>query len=174
LYAVKAYRGFESLRLRQFFGRGSMKNIERFNLYTAHIFVMLYTSFPVARRVYFPEVFNAVKASLELEPKEEEEQSKFFANTMMWLEETGYIRSRGAGQDRKIVLTPRAFEAMAAPLPTSLRQKDEEKELLSVGEKLIDVAGGFGTELAKETRKQVASQLVGQVIGYAGRSFFGV
>jgi hypothetical protein len=89
-----------------------MKNIERFNLYTAHIFGMLYASFPVARMVHAQEVVNAIQDSLELAPGELEQQSKFFVNTMMWLEETGYIKSRGAGQDRKIVLMPKAFEAL--------------------------------------------------------------
>ena len=38
-----------------------MKNIERFNLYTAHIFGMLYASFPVARMVHAQEVVNAIQ-----------------------------------------------------------------------------------------------------------------
>ncbi len=61
-----------------------------------------------------------------------EQQSKFFVNTMMWLEETGYIKSRGAGQDRKIVLMPKAFEALNATL-SALEGKKAKTDEKSVG-----------------------------------------
>jgi hypothetical protein len=59
---------------------------------------------------------------------------------------------------------------MAQPQPQSLRGKKGEPTQ-SVGDKLVDVAGGFGKELGKETRKQVATQLVGAVIGHAMKAF---
>lgn len=150
-----------------------MKNIERFNLLTAHIFGVLYASFPLARQLHEADVMKPVKALLGFGPEEETVPSKFFANTVMWLEETGYIYSRGSGQDRKIVLTPKAFEAMAAPLPKALRGKEVEASVPSVGEKLAEVATGAGKDIAKETWKQVSSQIVGQVIGHAAKVFSG-
>jgi hypothetical protein len=147
-----------------------MKNIERFNLYTAHIFGMLYASFPVARMVHAQEVVNAIQDSLELAPGELEQQSKFFVNTMMWLEETGYIKSRGAGQDRKIVLMPKAFEALNATL-SALEGKKAKTDEKSVGARLSEVATEAGKEMAKETWKQAASEMVGQVIGHAAKVF---
>lgn len=148
-----------------------MKNIERFNLYTAHIFGVLYNEFPVPRMLHGREVVTAVRASLEMYTEEEAKQHKFVAYTLRWLQETGYIKAYGIDENRTFVLEPRAFEAMAAPLPKALR--GAEVAVLSVGEKLVDVAGGFGGELATETRKEIASQLVGQVIGHAMKAFAG-
>ena len=93
------------------------------------------------------------------------------AYTLRWLQETGYIKAYGTDENRTFVLEPRAFEAMAAPLPRALSGADVA--VRSVGEKLVDVAGGFGGELATETRKEIASQLVGQVIGHAMKAFAG-
>ncbi len=147
-----------------------MKNIERFNVLTAHIFGVLYASFPMARPLHEAEVMQAIKASLEFGPNEETLPGKFFVNTVMWLEETGYIHSRGSGQDRKIVLMPKALEALNATL-SALEGKKAKEDEKSVGERLSEVATEAGKDLAKETRKQVASQLVGQVIGHAMKAF---
>jgi hypothetical protein len=123
----------------------TMKNIERFNLYTAHIFGVLYNEFPVPRMMHGHEVVTAVRASLDLSPGEEAMQHKFVSYTLRWLLETGYIKAYGNDENRTYVLEPRAFEAMAQPLPMALRGKDAEVQ--SVGEKLVDVAGGFGQKL---------------------------
>jgi hypothetical protein len=149
----------------------AMKNIERFNVYTAHIFGVLYNEFPVPRMMHAREVVTAVRASLELSPDEEAKQNKFVNHTLRWLQETGYIKAYGTDENRTFVLEPRAFEAMAAPLPSALRGGDLAVQ--SVGEKLVDVAGDLGREVGKETRKEVAAQLVGQVIGHAMKVFTG-
>ena len=118
--------------------------------------------------VHGREVVTAGRASLNISPDEEAQQYKFVAYTLRWLQETGYIKAYGTDENRTFVLEPRAFEAMAAPLPKALRGADVAVQ--SVGE-LVDVAGGFSGELAKEARKEIASQLVGQVIGHAMKVF---
>ena len=53
-----------------------MKNIERFNLYTAHIFGVLYNEFPVPRMLHGREVVTALRSSLEMSTEEEAKQTQ--------------------------------------------------------------------------------------------------
>lgn len=125
------------------------------------------------RMVHGAEVVAAVRASLDIKGQEEGRERTVVLYTLHWLEATGYIRSNDKKMEdanRTFVLEPRAFEAMAQPLPKSLRGKKDEAAR-SVGDKLVDVVGGFGKEMAKETRKEFAEQLVGQVIGHAMKTF---
>ena len=58
-----------------------------------------------------------------------------------------------------------------SPLPKSLRERDEAPK--SIGEKMTEVAHQVGADLAVESRKQITAKLVGEVIGYAMKSFSG-
>jgi hypothetical protein len=75
-----------------------MKNIERFNLYTAYIFGRLYDEFPVARKIDVTEVVAALKLptqpGVHADPTKE---NNFVAHTLAWLVDTGYLIMRKAG-----------------------------------------------------------------------------
>lgn len=152
-----------------------MKNIERFNLYTAYLFGKLYEEFPVHREIEATEVVDA----LALPPQEKlaknhdarSTEANFVAHTVMWLVDTGYVILRESGGNRKrYVLAPKAFEALNATL-SALEGKRAKVDEKSVGERLSEVVTEAGKDLAKETWKQVVSQMVGQVIGHAAKVF---
>jgi hypothetical protein len=156
-----------------------MKNIERFNLYTAYLFGKLYEEFPVHREIVAAEVV----AILKLPPPEKlaknhdaaGTEANFVAHTLMWLVDTGYLimrlRPKGA-TGKRYVLAPKAFEALNATL-SALEGKKPTEDEKSVGQRLSEAAEEVGREVAREARKQVASQIVGQVIGHAMRTFTG-
>lgn len=161
-----------------------MKNIERFNLYAAYLFGKLYQEFPVHRPIDPVEVVRSVN----LPPPEKlaeghdamATEANLVVHTVMWLVETGYLVERLRKKGKRYVLAPKAFEAMKAPLLASLQQGEEGTKTKSVGEKLVEVSREFSRELAKESRRQgasklveVSSQLVGQVIGHAMKTFSG-
>lgn len=148
-----------------------MKNVERFNLYTAHIFGMLYEQFPVARRIDAAEVAKA----LNLAPRPADEkpsEANFVAETVQWLTATGYLYEIQTALASRYVLAPKAFEALNAKL-SSLQGKDPKADEPTLGERLASGAVDAGTGLAKEAWKQVATEIVGQVIGYAMKAFTG-
>jgi hypothetical protein len=65
---------------------------------------------------------------------------------------------------------PKAFEALNATL-SALEGKKAKTDEKSVGARLSEVATEAGKEMAKETWKQAASEMVGQVIGHAAKVF---
>ena len=71
----------------------SLNNIERFDLYTAHILSVLYRDFPVARTLEAPAIVEAMKAVIPVEPGQELEANRFVGHTIIWLEKTGYSES---------------------------------------------------------------------------------
>jgi hypothetical protein len=151
-----------------------MKNIERFNLYTAYIFGKLYEDFPVHREVQPAEVV----AVLKLPPPEKlaknhdaaGTEANFVAHTLRWLVETGYLILRETATRKRYVLAPKAFEALNATLSALEGKKAKEHEK-SVGERLSEVATEAGKDLAKETWTKLASEIVGGVIGHAAKAF---
>ena len=64
----------------------------------------------------------------------------------------------------KYVLSPKAFEAMAA-IPTSLSSEESR----SLGDRLT----GAAKEAGSQAGRAIITDLIGQIIGAAGRSFFG-
>ncbi len=154
-----------------------MKNIERFNLYTAYLFGKLYEEFPVHQEVNPVELV----AALDLPPPEKlaknhdavSTEANLVAHTLMWLVDTGYVilRRRGAKGTRiRYVLAPKAFEALNVRL-SALGEKKGKEGGKSVGERLAELARDAGKEMAKETWKQAVSKMVGFVIGYAAQAF---
>ncbi len=146
-----------------------MRNIERFNLYTAYLFAHFYESFPIARAIDPTQIVNGLKLPPQVVSKGEaaSEENKLVTHTLQWLVDTGYLIMReGGAHVRRYVLAPKALEALNATVSALEGRKAEPNEQ-SVGQKLADVATDFGNELVGETRKQVAAQLVGQVIGHA-------
>lgn len=155
---------------------GSMKNIERFNLYTAYLFATLYEKFPLHTEIDPVAVVKAVNLPPPTELAKNHDglgtEANLVQHSVLWLVDTGYLIRRELGSDKKrirYVLSPKALEAMNAALPDTLAQPKEEPK--SVGEKLTEVVGDFGKEVGKESRRQIASQIVGQIIGFAARAF---
>jgi hypothetical protein len=149
-----------------------MKNIERFNLYTAHIFGMLFGDFPVPRNIHARDVVTAVGVEADLAPEEQGKEHKFVSYTLRWLEDTGYIRAHGSDANRTFVLQPKAFEALNATL-SALEGKKAQTAEKSVGERLSEVATDAGKAVVEETWKKLASEIVGSVIGHAAKAFSG-
>ena len=152
-----------------------MKNIERFNLYTAYLFGKLYEEFPVHREVEPADVVATLKfpPPEKLAPKHDaaSTEANFVAHTLRWLVDTGYLILKESGNNKKrYVLAPKALEALSATL-SALEGKKAKEDEKSVGEVLSEAAADAGKELAKETQKQVISQVVGQVIGHAMKAF---
>lgn len=147
-----------------------MKNIERFNLYTAYLLGKLYDEFPVARAIDTRQVIAALALPLQESDAKRDAVAKentFVSQTLQWLVDTEYLIMRETGTHvRRYVLSPRAFEALNATL-SALEGRSAEPDEKSVGEILSEVAADTGKEMAKETWKQATSQIVGQVIGHA-------
>ena len=143
-------------------------NIERFNLYTAHIFGMLYKEFPVAREIVPAEVVKELSGIIEHKPEETDKQRNgFVAHTLRWLSDTHYLMADGQGAKR-YVLAPRAFEALSATL-SALEGKRSVVDEKSVGQQLVDVSKDLGKEFGNKAKSEIAAQLVGTVIGHAMR-----
>lgn len=156
--------------------RREIKNVERFNLYTAYLFGFFYDQFPIARGVDEGQVIAALGLPLQetskgIDPKSEEH--KLVSHTLHWLVENGYLIKRvdGASVER-YVLTPKAFEALNAKVSV-LEGKKEDPAEESVGEKLAAAATDAGKEMGKETVRQFAAQIVGLVIGNAAKAWAG-
>ena len=118
----------------------TMKNVERFNLYTAHIFGVLYDQFPIARKVDEVEIVK----QLNLEPRaldEKPNEATFVVSTVRWLTETGYLFEYKNDVASRYVLSPKAFEALNATL-SSLQGKKSKPNEATVGERLAEVAVG--------------------------------
>ena len=147
-----------------------MKNIERFNLYTAYLLGKLYDEFPVARTVETKAVIDALKLPAQEKDEKhtpEAQEHQFVSQTLMWLVDTEYLIKREAGSGvKRYVLSPKAFEALNATLST-LEGKSPKADEKSVGERLSEVAADAGKEMAKEGLRKVMSEMVGQVIGHA-------
>jgi hypothetical protein len=151
-----------------------MKNIERFNLYTAYIFGKLYEDFPVHREVQPAEVV----AVLKLPPPEKlaknhdaaGTEANFVAHTLRWLVETGYLILRETATGRDTYWLQRRSKLLNATLSALEGKKAKEHEK-SVGERLSEVATEAGKDLAKETWTKLASEIVGGVIGHAAKAF---
>lgn len=151
-----------------------MKNIERFNLYTAHILATLYETFPVSKQLQAGEIVVAMKAVVPFaNEKDQRDLNGFVGQTLLWLTETGYLLQRGGTSPFRYVLSPKAFEAMNAALPDALSKKEGKGGAKTVGEKLTEVAVDTAKETGTETKSQVIAQLVGQVIGWAMKTLSG-
>ncbi len=152
-----------------------MKNVERFNLYTAFLFAHFYENFPIARAIDPTDIVNSLKLPPLVVAKGDpaSEENKLVVHTLQWLVDTGYLIMRESGAHvRRYVLAPKALEALNATV-SALEGRRAEPDEQSVGEKLADATTTFGNELASESRKQVAAQLVGQVIGHAMKAITG-
>jgi hypothetical protein len=153
-----------------------MKNIERFNLYTAYLFGTLYEQFPIARAIDESEVVRALKlppqeASEGIDPASEE--NKLVTQTLEWLVDTGYLIKRvNAASVERYVLAPKAFEALNAKV-SALEGNAAVPGEESVGQKLAAAATNASREAGKETLRQFAAQIVGLVIGHAAKAWTG-
>jgi hypothetical protein len=152
---------------------GSMKNIERFNLYTAYLFATLYEEFPLHTEISPQDVVKAVNLPPPTKLAKNHDAASTEANliqhTVLWLVDTGYLIERKLGAEGKrirYVLSPKAFDAMNTMLPGALRQSKEEKTK-SVGQKLLELVKDTGLGFLKEGQKQSISQLVSVIIGRA-------
>lgn len=122
-------------------------NIERFNELTARILADLYQAFPVPRTLgadcYGPE------PSANCQGKEDED-SEFFAATVHWLTDSGYLR---IGKNDHLVfwdtvLTPKGLEALCVT-PRSLQGE------APLGERLSEALKSGSKSLLAETIKAV-------------------
>lgn len=124
----------------------------------------------MARKLDPMDIVSAVKGNIELGSGEDlQGQNNFVAQTIAWLVDTRYLILRQGGTNKRYVLSPRAFEAMNAPLPNALVPKGEPRTQ-SLGEKLAEVSSEMGREVGKEAKKQMAARLVGEVIGWAWKT----
>ena len=108
---------------------GDSDNIDRFNAYAARAFAKLYRSFPEAtrldaREIVYDDPFPEGVHINELQEATTDPEIRFCAACLGWLHSTGYLtgtQNTHCVMISQAVLTPKAFEAMAA-MPTSLTQ----------------------------------------------------
>jgi len=86
--------------------------------------------------------------------------------------EIEYFICRGKGSGAEYVLSPKSFEVLNA-LPSALARKEAEPDEKTFGERLLEATQGFSRDFVHDARKQVASELVKQIIGYGIRSVGG-
>jgi len=143
-----------------------MKNIDRFNLYTAHIFAKLYEDFPIARVIDEPDIVRAVALQKE-QGESETDQNNLVRHSINWLEKTGYLRLMQDNPDapKRYTLSPKAFEALAANTPDELRETSTS-ETHTAGEALMNWVKQAGSDIATEARTQFATQFVAFIIGW--------
>lgn len=147
-----------------------VKNIERFNLYAAYIFGMLYEQFPVKRGIDVAQI--AIALSLPAQEPQKVHDSLSLEHTLVqhtidWLVETGCLMRKTRGDGSHLyVLSPKAFEALNAKLST-LEGKQSAAEEKSIGERFSEVAQTAGKEAAREGLRKTVSEMVGLIIGHA-------
>jgi hypothetical protein len=149
-----------------------MQNIEHFNLYSAHIFNLLLDSFPMQKALEPKDIAEAMKDEVPVDPHKPGDASNFVGHTLVWLSENGFIDRRGEVSPFRYVLTPKSLERLNA-VPSALLAKKADTGDKSLGEALKSTTADLAKEVGKETRKQIITQMVGEVIGHAGRAFMG-
>ena len=76
-----------------------MKNVERFNLYTAFLFGHFYDQFPIARAIDVATVVSAVRLPEQEVPDPQAAERSLVAQTLEWLVETGYLIQARPGRE---------------------------------------------------------------------------
>ena len=156
-----------------------LANVEVFNLVAAAVLARLYESFPIPRmlsghliavellgeeKFFHPEGLRDV-AGFGSKTDEGSRYEQIANRGIEWLEATGFmVRAQGASAHVHHVLTPKGFEALAA-IPSSVAGKERK----SLGQQLTKAARTAGDR----TSSAIISDIVGQVIGAAARSFMG-
>jgi hypothetical protein len=148
-----------------------MDNIERFNLLTAYLFADLYLKFPIARAMASDAIIRDVPDCFP--GNDSKEHGRFIGQTLLWLVETGYFIRRSQGSSAEYVLSPKSFEVLNA-LPSALAHKRPLPNEKTFGERLLEATQGLSRDFVHDARKQVASELVKQIIGYGIRTMSGV
>ncbi|MDD3770490.1 MAG: hypothetical protein PHV10_07785 [Sulfuricurvum sp.] len=119
----------------------ALKNIELFDLYVGKIFVELYEHFPI-RTTLSPCDMTGME--VDEEALDHPKQCYIFHDTMVWLQESGYVKyAKGdiyAFHD--VVLTARGLELLKA-VPDSVQSKS------GIGDKLSFIAKKGGDEALK-------------------------
>lgn len=149
-----------------------MNNIERFNLYTAHILSTLYENFPMPKELEARKIVDAMKDAIPVEAGQQSDATNFVGHTLLWLSENGFVGRLGEISPFRYVLAPKALEVMNS-LPSALQGKKSPKDEKSVGETLVEATKDFGTDIGKEAKKEVVKRIVGEVFGHAARAFMG-
>ena len=119
----------------------ALKNIEMFDLYVGKIFVELYENFPM-RVVISPCDMTGLKLDEDtlVHPK----YCYIFENTVVWLQESGYIKYQTGDIHGfyDVVLTAKGLELLKA-VPDSVQTKS------GMGDKLSAIAKKGGDEALK-------------------------
>jgi hypothetical protein len=145
-----------------------MENIDKFNLCAAYVLNHLYGEFPerVLLKQELTEDIPGNDFDKPIDPS-------FLRHSIDWLAATGYLLGRERGTqtwNTTYVLSPKAFEAMAMPLPKALRASPQDSKL-TIGEKLSQTFKEYGTQLGQNvidgSQKHVASQIIKELIGFA-------
>lgn len=146
-----------------------MKNIENFNFCTAHILTTLYGEFPVRYKLDPSAIVSALNGAIVDDEVRKINATTFVMNTIMWLVDTGYlIKHEGSSAaTNRYVLSPKAFEALSAPLPEALGGEKGNPSQKTVGEKLSELAVNTGKDVGKEAKAQSIRQAIGWIIGLA-------
>ena len=122
-------------------------NIERFNELTARILADLYQAFPVPHKIHATDYGPEPSADCNGKP---DADTLFFAATVRWLIESGYIRCADDGGFvfLRAVLTPKGLEALCVT-PRSLQGE------APLGERLSEALKSGSKSLLAETIKAV-------------------
>lgn len=149
-----------------------MKNIEQFNLYTAHIFSVLLEAFPMQKVMEAKEIAEAMKEVIPFSVWETSHAYSFVGYTVLWLADYDFIGRRGDVSPFRYVLTPKSLERLNA-VPTALLAKEAETGDKNLGEVLKNTTDELAKEAGKEAKKQIVARVVGEILGHAGRAFMG-
>jgi hypothetical protein len=158
--------------LRMAWYHAPMQNIEHFNLYTAYILNVLLEAFPMPKALDAKEIAEAMKDIIPVDPQKQSDASNFVGYTLVWLSEYDFIGRRGEISPFRYVLTPKSLDRLNA-VPSVLTAKKAETGDKSLGEALKSTTADLAKEVGKEAKRQAITQIVGEILGHAGRAFVG-
>lgn len=121
----------------------ALKNIELFDLYVGKIFVKLYENFPLRIDI---SPCKMIGKEINEDTLEAPKECDIFIDTMIWLEESGYIKyssQEGNHYFLKVVLTAKGLELLKA-VPPSVETKK------GIGERLTTLSKIGSEEAIKE------------------------
>lgn len=113
------------------------ENIKEFNQIAGLIFAQLYTTFPVAIDIDLQAIANAigVEGDLNRTLPSGRTAAQQIANTVVWLNDSGYTYARGGSPSQRVTLAEKGLAALNA-VPAGLSA--------TIGSSLVQAASGTG------------------------------